>query len=98
MDSKQDWIERTKQDRKRWMRWLGQVTRTDRATWVQLVDTNWQGWADSVIDNHNIDLASFDSFHAGLVEIKKYYQTAIRNATFLELQKLDNIYCQEYLC
>ena len=72
--------------RTRWIRWLGQKTRVDRDTWTDLLDSNWHGWADTVLEEHDLPNTG---------TIKEIFTRAIRNADMSDLHKLDELYCQE---
>lgn len=80
----------------RWNRWLGQMTRCDRDNWITLLDCNWSGWANKVLERG-------DSQHPRLYvgssksSVHYVYEAAIAVATMEELKQLDNIYCQEVL-
>jgi len=78
--------------RTRWNRWLGQKTRHDRDSWVDLINTNWTGWAHSVFTSHGIAHPSCDH---SLTGVYIFYSDAIRVATMKELLRLDNLYATE---
>ena len=82
--------------RSRWLRWLGQMTRCDRDTWTELLNCNWSGWANKVLDrvDHQYPRVYSDTSHSGVHYI---YEEAIRIATMKELLELDNIYCERVL-
>ena len=82
-----------KQLRKRWFRWLGQVTREDRDTWVELLDSNWKGWAIKVLEAHGI--REWLPTVAGIEHVKGYYERAIGCANLEELRVLDDLFCNE---
>lgn len=91
--------ERTKQSRTRWLRWLGQKTRSDNSSWVELFSSNYSGWASKVLENHDIIKKSFCVWRPGegppLREIKEYFSAAINCASLFELSQLDELYVSE---
>lgn len=82
--------------RSRWCRWLGQMTRVDRNTWMELLNCNWSGWANKVLDRVDHQYPRLHSTSNSL-DVCYIYGEAIRIATMEELRELDNIYCQEVL-
>jgi len=82
--------------RTRWRRWLGQMTRCDRDTWVELLDCNWLCWSNKVLDRAYFKYPrvciSFD-----LLDVRRIYEEAINIATMEELRELDTIYCEKVL-
>jgi len=85
---------RLKKFKTRWMRWLGQKTRRGGVIWVDLLDTNWMGWADKVLNEHNIDYTTPNLTPKG---VKDHYTKAIQCATMQELLRLDNLYAQDII-
>ena len=79
--------------RSRWYRWLGQKTRRDKPHWTTLLDTNWIGWARSVLKR--IDYPSVDP--KSRADVYYFYRDAIAEATMSDLHRLDNLFCQEAL-
>ena len=79
--------------RSRWRRWLGQKTRHDKPYWTTLLNSNWTGWCDKVLENHVWEPPS--NYYQ--YNIKLWFTTAINCAGIKELHKLDELYCQEKL-
>lgn len=78
----------------RWNRWLGQKTRRDRDSWVDLTNTNWTGWAEKVYDAHGIDHSDCEWSIDG---VWIFFYDAIQVATMKELFQLDSLYVQSKL-
>lgn len=81
--------------RTRWFRWLGQKTREDRDTWVELLDCNWSGWPTKVLGRVGLSYPSI-SIQSGRDDVYYIFNCAIAEATMEELGQLDNIFCTEY--
>ena len=82
--------------RSRWRRWLGQMTRCDRDTWTTLLDCNWSGWPNKVLDRAKSEHPRLKNV-SSKSGVHYIYEEAIRIATMKELCELDNIYCREVL-
>jgi len=83
--------------RSRWFRWLGQKTRYDRVTWVELLDCNWSGWANKI--NDRLVQVKYPSITLKSTRSDVYYcfQDAIAEATMEELVQLDNLFCTDLI-
>lgn len=83
--------------RSRWFRWLGQMTRADRDTWVTLLDCNWSGWPNKVLEK--IEGMKYPRIDLSSTRVAVYFifRDAIAEATMEELRELDNIYCEQVL-
>ena len=73
--------------------WLGNKTRRNEPHWVTLLDSNWLGWADSVL---GVDYAH-TWVQSSRAAIKGLYAAAINKASMRDLMKLDSLYAQEKL-
>ena len=76
--------------RTRWLRWLGQKTRKDKPYYTTLLDSNWMGWAQNVLDKNFLDLPI--SIKSSREQIKDFWRCAICVADVSDLLKLDNLY------
>jgi len=83
--------------KKRWRRWLGQVTRFDRANWTKLLQSNYIGWARRILKRHGIDRPNPSNTLSPHIQTRFYFKQAINLATPSELKKLDEIYCDELI-
>jgi len=83
--------------RTRWYRWLGQMTRCDKDTWVELLDCNWSIWVSQVSEKHNLGLDPFAVDSATCEMVKLRYTKAIRAADMADLFKLDNLFCTDLI-
>jgi len=85
--------------RTRWYRWLGQKCRADKPYWATLLNSNWIGWADNVLDKNDITTMVLPSkYLTTRLDIKYYFKVAISLADTSDLKKLDNLYCTEKIC
>jgi len=78
--------------RTRWHRWLGQKCRRDKPHWTTLLNTNWSGWADKVMQKNGSKFHLEDQTRK---DVKIYFSLAIELADIHDLLVLDNLYCQE---
>jgi len=82
-------LERLAKFRTRWLRWLGQKTRD---AWVDLLDSNWSGWASKTLDKHNVEepplIRTCES-------VRLLFSKAIECADMRDLHALDELYCIE---
>lgn len=85
--SKKDWLEEL---RERWMRWLGSVTRRDRATWVELLGGNYIGWPRAVLG----DAATLLSWRSEKETVYSEFSKAIKAADFEHFRKLDVLFME----
>ena len=83
--------------RTRWYRWLGQKTRIDKSTWVELLDSNWIGWASNVLKKHNINFKEVLWGNSDRYGVKRHFSRAIKCADLRELGILDNLYCTDLI-
>lgn len=72
------------------------MTRCDRYTWTELLDSNWSGWPNKVLDRVDSPYPRL-YFPSTSSEVYYIYEEAINIATMEELIQLDSIYCQEVL-
>ena len=87
-----------KKFRIRWRRFIGQMTRKDRNTWIELLDTQWTTWADNVLKREKFPRFSIDIRSKNLKrDVHRLFNDAIDLATLEELHILDGIYCREFL-
>jgi len=84
--------------RSRWYRWLGQMTRCDRDNWVELLGSSWSCWPGPILERAlpemkypNLDM------HSTKRDVYYIFRNAIAEATWVDLLRLDTIYCQEVL-
>ena len=82
----------------RWRRFLGQMFRKDRETWTDLLDSQWICWADEVLSREGFPKVSIDLKEKNLKHrLHVYFNHAVDFSNLKELQKLDEIYCREFL-
>ena len=83
--------------RVRWRRWLGQMTRSDRSSWIELLSSNLKGWATKTLRKHkqlvhlSVGYPNFNSIE----EVKGLFAWAIACADMEDLQSLDKLFCSE---
>lgn len=78
--------------RSRWLRWLGQKTRCDKPYWTTLLNSNWIGWMEKVLEKHNFEPPSKIDDRD---DVKRWFEIAILEADMSDLRKLDELYCTE---
>ena len=81
----------------RWRRWLGQMTRWDRATWTRLLESDYSSWAERILKRHGIDRPNPAKTLSPHIQTRFYFSQAINLATPDELKALDRIYCEALL-
>lgn len=78
--------------RTRWYRWLGQKCRKDKPYWTTLLNSNWSGWAEGILDkNHRVFLVMLGPRE----NVKECFRIAIELADMRDLNILDNLYASE---
>ena len=80
--------------RTRWMRWLGQKCRAGGVGWVDLLDSNYSGWACNIIEKHNLEEIIPNINPKGSYDL---FKTAIKLSDMSDLYKLDELYCQDMI-
>jgi len=78
----------------RWLRWLGQKTRIDKPYWVTLLESNWMGWALSVLSKHTESHWWYPP-EKNRVAVKDFFHLAILYSDHRDLLRLDNLYATE---
>lgn len=79
----------------RWKRWLGQKCRKDKPYWTTLLNSNWIGWAEGVVDLEKCHVSVLCFGPDSRDGIKTLFGEAIEMASMKDLLRLDNLYCTE---